>query len=204
MFPYFNNRFLDQRVFSFLESFLENIGYIEIIQGYFKKQITHYENFISKSSDSKKKSDAWNTIGIIYTYFFNDSRYKGEKFTFESINSYDKSIELDPANLVPLINKGLAYLEMWEDIENNSSKSMECFEKAIEMFNKGNFNCYPHSYAEIWNDLGIVYYIQKRYNQSMECFEKAIEVEKQFEPAYNNLKIIYKKIYLENGNSNKK
>ncbi len=37
----------------------------------------------------------------------------------------------------------------------------------------------------------------------MECFEKAIEVDKQFELAYNNLKIIYEKIYLGNGNSNK-
>ena len=47
----------------------------------------------------------------------------------------------------------------------------------------------------IWNNIGIIYYIQKQYNQSMECFEKAIETNKQFEPAYNNLKIVYEKLY---------
>ena len=194
LFPHINIRFIDSFLYSLIISKLKVTGFIDILTKFFDSKINYYDNFISKSCDSEKKADALNKMGILYTYLIDVSKHSEKESHFKAFNFYDKSIELN-TKIDSLINKGLWYLEMHNDNYDLSNKSMECFKKAIEIIDKGYTYYDEQSKADIWNNIGIIYYIQKQYNQSMECFEKAIETNKQFEPAYNNLKIVYEKLY---------
>lgn len=104
----------------------------------------------------------WLDVGL---NLYNQDRYN------DSIQAYDKVIEIDPQNAVAWNNKGidLGMLGKYED-------ALKAFDMAT-MINS--------SYAEAWYNMGAVHDLQGDYNSAIQDYTRAIEIN----PSYQKAKI---------------
>jgi len=85
---------------------------------------------------------------------------RAEKLFLDAIDYYHAALQKKP-NSAPLYNKiGIAQLQMqrWSDAKRS-------FERAIHE---------DREFPEAYNNLGVVYYVSKKYNKAIERYNKAI------------------------------
>jgi tetratricopeptide (TPR) repeat protein len=75
------------------------------------------------------------------------------------LNSFSRSIEINPENPITWLNKGLTLIKA-----KRLSESIECFDKAIE--NRGD-------YAKAYYNKGRALSMIGEINKSQECFDRA-------------------------------
>ena len=88
----------------------------------------------------------------------------------ESIQAFDKAIELDPKHAYPWYNKGNAL--------NNLGKYNEAvlaYNKAIEI---------NPQYADAWNNKGDALYNLGKYNETIKALDRAIQLDPKYTPAW--------------------
>jgi hypothetical protein len=176
--PYFNKKFIDEEVYSDIKYSIENFGYVRIINDYLREHIRSIEERIAEDSNNKIKSKAWNIIGMVNSYLIPEQMYKlKENANIKSIRYFESSIQEDPLNPSPLVNLGLHYLENWKEYDDWTNKSIEFFCKAKELIER-NGDMYDIEVSDLWNYLGIAYYVKKEYDHSIKCFNESIRTEK--------------------------
>jgi tetratricopeptide (TPR) repeat protein len=105
----------------------------------------------------------WNKKGLIYR--------KAGKLV-ESVECYDKALEIDGSNAAAWSNKARALDEM-----NMLPEAMKCYKKALQIN--------PNS-ASTWNNQGYAYRKLKRYKEALECYDRAIQLWPQYDKAWFN------------------
>eukprot|EP01122_Echinamoeba_exundans_P007717 TRINITY_DN2432_c0_g1_i1.p1 TRINITY_DN2432_c0_g1~~TRINITY_DN2432_c0_g1_i1.p1 ORF type:complete len:626 (+),score=116.91 TRINITY_DN2432_c0_g1_i1:440-2317(+) len=110
----------------------------------------------------------WNKKGLIYR--------KAGKLV-ESVECYDKALEIDASNAAAWSNKARALDEM-----NMLPEAMKCYKKALQIN--------PNS-ASTWNNQGYAYRKLKRYKEALECYDRAIQLWPQYDKAWFNRGYIY-------------
>lgn len=97
----------------------------------------------------------------------------------ESIQAYQKVIELDPTYVEAYNNLGIIY----QDI-GDFDKALKAYQKAIEVNPK---------YEKAYNNLGILLFLNNHNEESIQAFQKAIEINAGNIESYINLGILFKK-----------
>jgi superkiller protein 3 len=90
----------------------------------------------------------------------------------ESIEAYNKAIELDQSYGDAWRDEGLAFAVL-----QRYQESIACFEKAIELNQKD---------AKAWNGKANLLYDLERYNDSLECFDWAVGLDPRYKEALNS------------------
>ena len=125
------------------------------------------EKNIKKALDMMPASDA----GLPTGYFIYASFFKKIKSFKASIKYYTKAFELNKqsgdlmACTSCLINLGFCYDEL-----NNPEKAIEYYEKAIQIQKTGN----QYTLANIYNNMGSVYWKQKDFFKALIYFQKGL------------------------------
>jgi len=120
------------------------------------------------SRNEQRNPEYWVNMGYSLTAEGKDEQAK---------KYYKKALELDPKNLVALVNlaKGLNVC--------NLEESKEYLRRAIGI----NSNL-----VEAWINLGVVYGLEKNYQKEMECYNKAISLDSSKPEAWHNRGRAYK------------
>lgn len=117
---------------------------------------------------SDQVAQLWNKKGLIYR--------KAGKLV-ESIECYDKALEIDPSNAAAWSNKARALDEM-----SMLPEALKCYKKALQLN--------PNS-AGTWNNQGYGYRKLKRFKEALECYDRAIQLWPQYDKAWFNKGYIY-------------
>lgn len=97
------------------------------------------------------------------------------KAYLDAIDYYDAAIKKHPTAI--LHNKeGMTYLSM-----GNLGKAQKCIQKAIKM---------DKQYAEAFNNLGVVFYLRKKYSQAEKNYNKALAI-RDSASFHSNLGTVY-------------
>jgi len=99
-------------------------------------------------------AEYWYNKGLA---FFNLSRYD------ESLQCYDKAIQLEPNNAVYWNKKGSALFRL-----SRYNEALQCYDKAIQL---------EPNKAVYWNNKGYVLSKLSRDNEALQCYDKAIQLE---------------------------
>jgi len=131
-------------------------------------------------------------ITILAVYDFN-RKIKN----YQTIENYNKSLEIDPEDFKAWTNKGNAFMELKEH-----EKAIESYDKALEInpqfttawYNKGialaelrKYQKAIESYdaglkigpnnAKMWNNKGIILTKLGKYQEALECYENALKID---------------------------
>jgi tetratricopeptide (TPR) repeat protein len=120
------------------------------------------------SRNEEKNPEYWTNMGYSLTAEGKDEHAK---------KYYKKALELDPKNLIALVNiaKGVDV----QDVED----SKRYLVRAIEI---------NSSLVEAWINLGVVYGLEKNNEMELECFNKAIKLDRSRPEAWHNRGRAYK------------
>jgi len=141
-----------------IESLTQNISssvyLIGAFENYKKSNFTSAITFFASVKDYENDPSILFYIGNCYYYNNNLN---------ESVQYFDKSIEIKPHYAVAWNNKGLALsgLGRYED-------EMAAYEKAIEI---------KPQYAVAWNNKGLTLYNLDRYEEAIAAFDEAIKID---------------------------
>jgi tetratricopeptide (TPR) repeat protein len=94
----------------------------------------------------------------------------------EAIQSYDKTIQLDPKNASAWSNKGIVLYDM-----GKYDEAIQAYEMAVEL---------DLNYAEAWYNKGIALAKQRKYTEAIQAYERAIELDLNYAKAWNNKGIV--------------
>jgi tetratricopeptide (TPR) repeat protein len=108
----------------------------------------------------------------------NEHYYKREYS--EAIKWYDKSIELDPNNVIAWYNKGSVL-----DSLGKHEEAIEHYDKAIEI---------NPNYADVWNNKGLALYHLGKYKEAIKYYDKAIEIDPNMKLTQENRDLAYKQL----------
>ena len=98
----------------------------------------------------------------------------------QALQSYQKVIELDPAQVEAYNNMGILYQDL-----GDFNRAQGAYQKALEIN--------PH-YEKAQNNLGTLFYLNNRYEESIAAFQKALDINPRNIESYCNLGALYKKI----------
>lgn len=114
------------------------------------------------------------------------SLYNQDRFE-ESVQAYDKAIEIDPQDAETWNNKGIAL-----GILGRYGEALEAFEQATAI---------NSSYAEAWYNMGVIFDFQERYVDAIGAYNTATQINPSYEKAWYNknqdINIIGLKNYME-------
>ena len=88
----------------------------------------------------------------------------------EAISAYNESIEIDPDDIWSWYNRGEAYTKLQQ-----YDRAILDFKKVIQLDSDRSFVA--------WNNLGKVYYQQKKYQQAIEAYNEALAIKPEYLPA---------------------
>jgi len=140
----------------------------------------------------------WNNKGVTLC------RQKNFK---ESIECFDRAIELNPSYTDALVNKGisLSKLKKYDDAIKCYSKALEFAPKNIDAWNNRGITlskegkheeairCYDKGLEinptdfDLWNNKGSALFRQARYKEAIHCYRKALQVDPHHIKAWNNM-----------------
>jgi tetratricopeptide (TPR) repeat protein len=93
-------------------------------EGNFEQAVEYYQEGIEKEPSS---SVGYNLLGMAYRFLYNQTG--DDSYREDEIGAFEKSIELDPRNPVPLVNLGatLYYSGHKQEAANYLNKSLEIY-----------------------------------------------------------------------------
>lgn len=147
------------------------IGLIYQNKKEYRKALAYYK--IAERIDTNN-CGTLNNIGLLY---------KDLNILDSAILYYQKSTYIQPSNPHAWNNLGLLYY-----YDNQGNIAIECFLTALHI--KPNF---PNAL----NNLGLVYFSLNDFDKAIDCYQQAIKQDSLFQEPYINLRILYKKIGLE-------
>jgi len=98
----------------------------------------------------------------------------------KALQSYQKVIELDPAQAEAYNNMGILYQDL-----GDFNRAQEAYQKALEINPR---------YEKAHNNLGTIFYLANRYEESIAAFQKALAINPRNIESHCNLGALYKKI----------
>lgn len=113
--------------------------------------------------NGQQTSEDWFTKGNL---LLNSGKYD------ESIEAYNKSIELNQEVAAAWKQKGNAFLNL-----TKYNESLKCYNKAIKLDPK---------YVAAWYNKGIALYDLGKYEEAIQAYDEAIRLEPNYAPAWNN------------------
>ena len=128
--------------------------------------------YLIKLSNDKCKKD-WSVFYALGTVYGKKGVYNN------SIEAYQKSIEINPKNNNVYYNIGVTYGNKEE-----YNKAIEAYKKAIEINSKDD---------KAHTNMGIAYYEKGEYDHAIEAYKKAIEINSKDDEAYVKMGIAYGK-----------
>jgi tetratricopeptide (TPR) repeat protein len=175
---------------------LVNEGAVQYEMGRYNKSLELFNKAIEIDNNC---SVAWKDKGYVYLVAFNDSEkaldcfnqsinlnrtrealyFKGWTLTQmsndpgrydQSIQTYDKAIELDPEYKWAWNGKGASLY-----YQGKYNESIQAYDKAIEI---------DPQFWMAWNGKGSAFYHQEKYDEAIQAFDKAIEIKPQIATAW--------------------
>jgi tetratricopeptide (TPR) repeat protein len=95
--------------------------------------------------------------------------YHQEKFS-ESLDAYNRALELDPKDFEAWNNKGIDL-----GILGKYDEALKSFENAVAL---------NESYAEAWYNLGVVYDIKGDFPTAVQAYKKATQIDPSYQKAF--------------------
>jgi tetratricopeptide (TPR) repeat protein len=102
------------------------------------------------------------------------SLYNQEKYS-ESLEAYNKTLELDPKDFEAWNNKGIDLGSM-----GRNDEALEAFRNAVAL---------NESYAEAWYNMGVIYDLKEDYNTAVQAYKKATQINSSYQKALVNRNI---------------
>ncbi len=94
--------------------------------------------------------------------------YNQEKFN-ESLQAYNRALELDPTNSEAWNNKGID-----EGLLGRYDDALQSFENAVAL---------NESYAEAWYNMGVIYDFKGYYYTAVQAYKKATQINPSYQKA---------------------
>lgn len=116
----------------------------------------------------------------VLTHFNRGVYFYRQREMAKALQSYQKVIELDPAQAEAYNNMGILYQDL-----GDFNRAQEVYQKALEINPR---------YEKAHNNLGTLFYLANRYEESMAAFQKALAINPRNIESYCNLGALYKKI----------
>ena len=116
----------------------------------------------------------------VLTHFNQGVYFSRQREMTKALQSYQKVIELDPAQAEAYNNMGILYQDL-----GDFDRAREVYQKALEINPR---------YEKAHNNLGTLFYLANRYEESMAAFQKALAINPRNIESYCNLGALYKKI----------
>lgn len=116
----------------------------------------------------------------VLTHFNQGVYFYRQREMAKALQSYQKVIELDPAQVEAYNNMGILYQDL-----GDFNRAQEAYQKALEINPR---------YEKAHNNLGTLFYLTNRYEESMTAFQKALAINPRNIESYCNLGALYKKI----------
>jgi tetratricopeptide (TPR) repeat protein len=147
---------------------------------------------------NSSNAQAWNDRGLLEAGYLQDYD--------RAIQSFNRSIKIDPGNAKTYYNKGMTLENMgrYDDAFQSFEKavsiqhnfSMAWFREGIVLAKMGKHNesllsfqqaiTLSPDFAEAWNQKGLSYSALKQYNDALTCFDKATQLDKTNRDAWTN------------------
>ncbi len=110
----------------------------------------------------------------MYWFMQGLSLYNQEKFS-ESLDAYEKALQLDPKDSEAWNNKGidLGLLGRYED-------ALDAFKNAISL---------NESYAQAWYNMGVIYDFKGDYYTAVQAYKRATQIDPEYQKAFVNRNI---------------
>jgi len=105
--------------------------------------------------------------------------YRQREMT-QALQSYQKVIELDPAQVEAYNNMGILYQDL-----GDFNRAREAYQKALEI---------NPQYEKAHHNLGTLFYLNNRYEESIAAFQKALLCNPRNIESYCNLGALYRKM----------
>ena len=116
----------------------------------------------------------------VLTHFNRGVYFYRQRAMTQALQSYQKVIELDPAQVEAYNNMGILYQDL-----GDFNRAQEAYQKALEINPR---------YEKAHNNLGTLFYLTNRYEESIAAFQKALVFNPRNSESYCNLGALYKKI----------
>jgi tetratricopeptide (TPR) repeat protein len=104
----------------------------------------------------------------IYWFMKGYNLYNQEKFN-ESLQAYDKALELDPLDFEAWNNRGTDL-----GLLGNYDEALKSFENAVSL---------NDSYAEAWYNMGVIYDIKGYYATAVQAYKRATQIDPSYQKA---------------------
>jgi len=182
---------------------LYGLGSVYLLQGKTKEARENFERAIQlHTSYPGTLPNAWNNLGIL-------SAREGN--TTAAIGYFQRSLQLDPAHSIALLNLGNAYRQ-----EKDWAVAKESLQKALDLSPEDPETNYSLGmvyaqlgdtdraddylrkalalrpvYPEVLNNLGVLYLRTRRTQEAIASFEESIRVAPAYEQSYLNLARVY-------------
>lgn len=99
-------------------------GELAFAKGEYEKAIDYYRAGLEKEPSS---SAGYNLLGMAYRFLYHETG--STKYRQEEINAFENSVELDPDNMMPLVNLGFTLY-----YQGNKSEAAVYLKKALEVY----------------------------------------------------------------------
>jgi len=106
-----------------------------------------------------------------YWFFQGLALYNDDKYQ-ESLDAYDKALELDPADYEAWNNRGIDL-----GLLNRYDEAIESFKRAVTL---------NDSYAEAWYNMGVIYDFKGNYYTAVQSYKKATQINPSYQKALVN------------------
>ncbi len=131
---------------------------------------------IEKEGEKDQQAQAADVL----THFNRGVYFYRQREITKALQSYQKVIELDPAQVEAYNNMGILYQDL-----GDFNRAQEAYQKALEINPR---------YEKAHNNLGTLFYLTNRYEESIAAFQKALVFNPRNSESYCNLGALYKKI----------
>jgi tetratricopeptide (TPR) repeat protein len=209
---FFQHGYLDQAEASFQQALRDDPSSAEALYGIGSVYLNQNKNAAAKETFERAVKfpgnypdtlpDAWNNLGVI-------ARREGRMD--DSVQCFQKALELNPRHLLSLDNLGNAYRlqRRWDDARGVLERALEVAPQDPEanyslamIFAQTDDTAKAQEYLlralrarpvypEALNNLGVLYLVTQRRDEAVASFEKCIRVAPGFDQAYINLARVY-------------
>lgn len=167
-------------------------GFQNHLQGKFKECVNSFNQAVdslTKATEIKPDFlEAWSNLAIAYDNIYDD---------FESLQAFDKAIEINSNSKTILYNLGIYHYDKASKAFDDELTSELEFNNAIWAFDKA-ISINPH-FLEALYKKGRLLYEFKQVSEALEIFEKILEINPEFAKAWYGKATIYLDCFLEIG-----
>jgi len=209
---FYQRGYLDQAEVCFQQALRDDPSSAEALYGIGSVYLNQNKNDASRAAFERSVKlpanypdtlpDAWNNLGVIATR---------EGRADDSVQYFQKALQLNPHHLLSLDNLGNAYRleKRWDEARSALQRALEVAPqdpeanyslgmvfaqngdtaKAYEYLQRA-LSARP-DYPEALNNLGVLYVVTRRRDEAVASFEKCIRAAPGFDQAYLNLARVY-------------